>query len=69
VEVRSRERAATYRIDRPLGYPKRPMSNEQLDAKFLGCTAPVLGDEQAAAALEGLRDGDVFARLGGLLTP
>jgi 2-methylcitrate dehydratase PrpD len=69
VEVRSRERAATCRIDRPLGYPERPMSNEQLDAKFLGCTAHVLGDERAAAALAGLRDGDVFANLGGLLTP
>lgn len=68
VEVRGREYAATSRIDRPLGYPERPMSAEQLHAKFLRCTAPVLGEDRAAAALAGLRDGDVFARLGELLT-
>lgn len=69
VEVRGREHAARYRIDSPLGYPERPMSDEQLDAKFLRCTAPVLGNERATAALAGLRDADVFTRLGDLLTP
>ena len=31
------------------GYPDRPASQADLDAKFLGCAAPVLGTEEAEA--------------------
>jgi 2-methylcitrate dehydratase PrpD len=57
------------RIERPLGYPERPMSPGQLEAKFLLCTEGALGPGPARAAYDGLAGRDVFGRLQDLLTP
>jgi 2-methylcitrate dehydratase PrpD len=46
------------------GYPERPASDAELDAKFMACAARVLPMEKAAHVLKRLRD---FERLGDLL--
>jgi 2-methylcitrate dehydratase PrpD len=44
------------RVDRPLGYPERPLSEQQWRDKFDLCAVPVVGDARAA---------ELYARLSG----
>lgn len=57
------------RAERPLGYPERPLSEEQLRSKFVACASPVLGDDRSHAAFEALSGHDIFARLPDELRP
>lgn len=47
-------------LDVPRGHPRRPLSQAELETKFMDCAAPVLGDAQAARALGVIRE---FERL------
>ena len=40
------------RLDKVIGCPRRPMTDAELSAKFLGNTEPVLGPKQAQRVLE-----------------
>jgi 2-methylcitrate dehydratase PrpD len=53
--------------DKPLGYPERPLSDEQLRSKFIGCVTPVLGSERAVEAWSALQDHDVLSRVSQVL--
>jgi 2-methylcitrate dehydratase PrpD len=60
----------TRRVDRPLGYPERPLSEEQLCEKFLRCTTGVLGEQRAAEAFDRLSpNGRGLADLDTILRP
>ena len=57
VSVRLRDgRVLTAVASGARGYPDRPASDAELDAKFLSCAAATLRDDAACAALEALRD-------------
>ena len=57
VSVRLRDgRVLTAVASGARGYPDRPASDAELDAKFLSCAAATLRDDAARAALEALRD-------------
>lgn len=60
---------ATTTADKPLGYPERPLSVEQMRSKFVTCVTPVLGSMVADQAYAALGGTDVLARLGEVLVP
>jgi 2-methylcitrate dehydratase PrpD len=59
----------TTTVDRPRGYPERPLSSDQLRQKFLDNVTPVLRTDSASAAYAALDGADVLRRLGQVLAP
>jgi 2-methylcitrate dehydratase PrpD len=53
--------------DKPLGYPERPLSTEQMRSKFVSCATPVLGEGRAVEAWDALSGRDVLTRLSEVL--
>lgn len=51
------------RVERPAGYPERPLSAEQRRSKFVACVEPVLGTS-VAEAFDRLSGDDIFSALG-----
>jgi 2-methylcitrate dehydratase PrpD len=59
----------TARVERPLGYPERPLTEDQLADKFHRCVSPVLGAGEADEAWAALTGPAVLERLGRVLAP
>lgn len=60
-------RSETARVERPLGYPERPLSDAQWRAKFMTCVAPAYGSARATTAFETLSGPDVLTHMGRVL--
>jgi 2-methylcitrate dehydratase len=52
---------SVHEITNPRGVPQNPMSEEEVEAKFLSLSQPVLGNAKARAAIEMLRALDTAA--------
>jgi hypothetical protein len=49
------------KIDVPIGYPDRPLSQATFQQKFIECAGPALGAEAAADAFARICGADSFA--------
>ena len=73
VEIKLKDgRQVSRRLDRVIGSPRRPMTDEELSSKFLGNVTPLLGAQRAEAVRErcmNLEELDQTADLIELLKP
>jgi 2-methylcitrate dehydratase PrpD len=58
----------TTTVERPRGYPERPLTGDQLRQKFIDNVTPVLGADRARTAFAALDGADVLRRVGDVLS-